>query len=538
MTFRIALGLFLAAIAALPLAPYNAVRAQAAPGRTIVVIGDLHMGAGRDENGAWRAREDFRWAKELGEFLTAIDRAGRSAVDLVLNGDTFDLLSADLPDCPSADTAVGCAEPEALKRLEVVLTAHAAEIGALGGFSHRGTNRVVFVPGDHDAALLFPAVQRRLIAALNGAAGRVDVATAGHWTSKDGRVVAEHGHQIGPNGHGFSKWPAPVVRRGGRDHLEKPPAEVLVGPLYGRLEVSYSSVDNFATVGTGLKYALGAENAELGDLGAPMLRYLLLTMSWQQFRMELDDGEVKPPVWDLAAVRGQGAAFFVSALPDDDPFKQIATRALADGRLTSLQPLTDGELAALCNYRAAVRRARRRFEPFLSQLDPRGPVVAECPRMPESRGAVFDYFWQSRDDLFLKYIETLAGQPRPAAPPIAVLVHGHTHLPDRAQTTANMISGGLLKIPLEGFSPVRGALTPIAINGGAWQRTITPVQFERLALQRKITPKELLATLQPEDLLPCFSFVRLEPYTTTPSPAVRFWRQGPSGWEIAGSCQP
>src|SRR5437762_9810869 len=53
---------------------------------------------------------------------------------------------------------------------------------------------------------------------------------------------------------------------------------------------------------------------------------------------------------------------------------------------------------------------------------------------------------------------------------------------------------------MEGFSPVRGALTPIVINDGAWQRTITPVQLDRLASDRGVPEKELLASLQPEDL--------------------------------------
>ena len=50
-----------------------------------------------------------------------------------------------------------------------------------------------------------------------------------------------------------------------------------------------------------------------------------------------------------------------------------------------------------------------------------------------------------------------------------------------------MISGGLLKIPMEGFSPVRGALMPVVINGGAWNRTITPVQLERLKAERGVS---------------------------------------------------
>ena len=65
-------------------------RAQAAPAndRTTIVLSDLHMGIGRDPSGAWHPFEDARWASELGRFLTAVDAAGQSAVDLVLNGDT------------------------------------------------------------------------------------------------------------------------------------------------------------------------------------------------------------------------------------------------------------------------------------------------------------------------------------------------------------------------------------------------------------------------------------------------------------------
>jgi len=116
-------------------------------------------------------------------------------------------------------------------------------------------------------------------------------------------------------------------------------------------------------------------------------------------------------------------------------------------------------------------------------------------------------------------------------------VHGHTQLPDRSQTAANMISGGLLKIPMEGFSPVRGALAPIVINDGAWQRTITPVQLDRLASDRGVPEKELLASLQPEDLAPCYSFVQIESTGGAPVPAVRYWRQSTTGdWAIAAAC--
>ena len=87
---------------------------------------------------------------------------------------------------------------------------------------------------------------------------------------------------------------------------------------------------------------------------------------------------------------------------------------------------------ALCDYRAAARRARRRGEPFVAQFTPRGPIVTECPRTPDSRGSLFDYFWRSRDQLFLRHLDSVARR-MPGGRQPAVFVHGHTQLPDRGQ---------------------------------------------------------------------------------------------------------
>ena len=320
--------------------------------------------------------------------------------------------------------------------------------------------------------------------------------------------------------------------------MARSPGELAVQPAYNRLEDRYSIVDNFAIVGAGLKYALAADGVpDTGDAAASLLRYFVSLMSWQQFRMELDGGETEPPKWDLAQTRALGPAVLVSSLPDDDRFKPAAERALADGRLSgSLAALSDDELVALCDYRAASRRARRRGEPFLLQFSPRGPIVTECPRTSDSRGALFDYFWRSRDEIFARHLEAVARQlPSKTAP--VVMVNGHTHLPDRGQEGAITLAAGHLTIPKQGFSPVRGALTPIVINGGAWQRTITPVHYERLESERGLAKGELLRTLQPDDLPPCYGFVQIPPYVDVPEPTVRYWRQSTTGdWAVAAAC--
>ena len=102
--------------------------------------------------------EDFRWTAEFARFLEAIGQEGRNDVDLILNGDTFELVNSAAGNCGGPQNTAGCTETEAVARLDAVLKAHDADMKALGQFARAGSNHVVFVPGDQDAALLFPRV--------------------------------------------------------------------------------------------------------------------------------------------------------------------------------------------------------------------------------------------------------------------------------------------------------------------------------------------------------------------------------------------
>ena len=508
--------------------------------RLVAVIADLHLGPGRDEAGAWRPGEDFRWGAELARFLDALDTEGAGATDLILNGDTFDLTRPADAACAHDDPSLGCTEPAALARLDRVVAAHADVIDALAAFAASGTNRVVLVPGEHDAALLFPAVRGRVERALGTAGGRPEVAVGGFWQSDDGRIHVEHGHQIGWRADRFEGWPEPFVERDGRRHLARPERGRAIDTLFDELEARYPVVDSFADEGAGLTMGLAADGAnDLGAAAPGLLRYVLFRMPWQQFRVDLDAGDVQPPSWDLAAVREQGQAFLVDSLPNDHPFKPLARQAQATGRLEeSMEGLGDDELVALCDYRAAARRARRRFERVLTQFDPQGPPVRECPRHPDSRGGLFVYFWRTRDRLYGGRLEEAQADRAPDAPPIAVFVHNHTHLVDWRQRVLELTRLGRTVI-VDGFSPVRNALAPVVVNGGPWHRTITPVQFGRLRAEHGLSHAELLRALRPEHLPPCYGFVRIDPYEDAPGlPAIRYWRatDDGTGWEMAESC--
>jgi UDP-2,3-diacylglucosamine pyrophosphatase LpxH len=143
------------------------------------VLSDLHMGLGRSASGEWSPGEDFRWTVEFARFLEAIGEEGRNDVDLILNGDTFELVNSAAGNCGGSQNTAGCTETEAVARLDAVLKAHDADMKAIGQFARAGSNRVVFVPGDQDAALLFPRVGGRVVDALGGQTARVEIGASG-----------------------------------------------------------------------------------------------------------------------------------------------------------------------------------------------------------------------------------------------------------------------------------------------------------------------------------------------------------------------
>jgi Calcineurin-like phosphoesterase len=493
--------------------------------RIVVIIGDLHLGPGQEsgaEESRWHPFEDFRWRDEFIAFLKALDAEGRGTTDLVLNGDTFELVQSSTVPCRHDDARLGCTERESLERLEIVIRAHEDELRAIGAFARAGDNRVHVVPGDHDAALLFPTVAPRAHHAFDAPADRLQIVQSGGWLSSDGRVWVEHGHQLPLGAHAFASWPRPFIVVHGRDHLERPWGEQVIQPFDDRAEPKYPSVDNVAERGGGAKYVLAAEGPSPADSIPRLLRYLLTKTTWQQFRMDLDDGEVQAPVWDIAAIRRDASGFLASSLPADDPVAPLVAKAAEAGQLGAIAgELPDAAIVAICDYRAAVRRARRRMERVLTQLAGVGPPVAECPRTPGTIGPEFEDYWRSRNAIFSEHIAATLGRLRreqPAAPPFEAFVYGHTHLADRP------------------FRPL-GEAGPIVATSGAWQRTIHPVQLEALARERGVPPSTLLGTLQPEDLQPCYAFVRVAASASPRAPEQRVWRRDGQGqWTMAASC--
>src|SRR5262249_38273647 len=133
--------------------------------------------------------------------------------------------------------------------------AHKDELVELGTFADTGANTVTFVPGDHDAALVFPEVWARVLGATHSSRNRVYFSIRGYWMSDDGLIYADHGHQMDAM-NAFEHWPKPVRPDG---HLERPWGEQFVAQFYNPYEGTYETIDNITSELVALDYASTAK---------------------------------------------------------------------------------------------------------------------------------------------------------------------------------------------------------------------------------------------------------------------------------------
>ncbi len=176
----------------------------------LLLISDLHLGSHlkprlRGESVHLAARVD----RQLPRFLDHYLKTGKRW-QLVINGDFIDFWNIVLE---SERDLIG--ERLAVRRLHAALDAYPGIEDGLRRFLSAG-NGIVFVTGNHDAELLYPAVRRAIVERLQGehvsdadvftttgathisqlAAGKVQFVP--WFLREDGGVWIEHGHNFDP----------------------------------------------------------------------------------------------------------------------------------------------------------------------------------------------------------------------------------------------------------------------------------------------------------------------------------------------------
>ena len=130
--------------------------------KLVLVISDLHLGAGDEVDGRINPLEDFYSDKELVDFFHYYSGGEYQSkeVELIINGDFLDFLA--VPFVPQFDGDYW-SEKAALQKLEVILDAHPEVMNALGEFLSAKNKKVVYIIGNHDAEFLFESVKKKFI---------------------------------------------------------------------------------------------------------------------------------------------------------------------------------------------------------------------------------------------------------------------------------------------------------------------------------------------------------------------------------------
>ncbi|MAX66057.1 MAG: metallophosphoesterase [Bacteriovoracaceae bacterium] len=130
--------------------------------KIILVISDLHLGAGDEVEGRRNPLEDFHSDKELVDFFNYYSSGEyqQKEVELIINGDFLDLLA--VPYVRYFDDEYW-SESAALEKLDIIMQAHPEVMQALENFLSYKNKKLVYIIGNHDAELLFDSLKTKFI---------------------------------------------------------------------------------------------------------------------------------------------------------------------------------------------------------------------------------------------------------------------------------------------------------------------------------------------------------------------------------------
>lgn len=127
-----------------------------------LVISDFHIGKGRYlPNGEKNYYEDFYQDEKFAEFLSfySSGRYEDAEVELIINGDFFDLLQVDI----MGQVTDKITERISLQKLDAIKNGHPIVFEALREFCARPKKSISYVIGNHDAPMLWSSVQKMLM---------------------------------------------------------------------------------------------------------------------------------------------------------------------------------------------------------------------------------------------------------------------------------------------------------------------------------------------------------------------------------------
>ena len=176
----------------------------------LCVVSDLHLWQATDHEELWMRYRQRRFLPDA-QFAALISKLCKQIapgdLTLVLNGDIFDFDLPPVVDGHPVSERSPRTELASVKRLKLILADHDVFLSSLSKLLLRG-DRLVFVAGNHDLQLNFPAVQKllldRLLAGCEAERIAIDRAELTNrvlfrsWFFSEAGMHVEHGNQYDP----------------------------------------------------------------------------------------------------------------------------------------------------------------------------------------------------------------------------------------------------------------------------------------------------------------------------------------------------
>jgi UDP-2,3-diacylglucosamine pyrophosphatase LpxH len=164
--------------------------------KTVIVISDLHLGAGPYYKNHRNYLEDFHSDKELVDFLnyySTNDYASRE-VELVINGDFFDFLAVPFVEFFEDEF---WSEEAAVEKLKLMLDGHREVLEELNKFLEQKNTNLKYILGNHDAELILEGPKKLFLDQFSQNAQKSIEFIIGENVEyrPHPKVVIKHGHE-------------------------------------------------------------------------------------------------------------------------------------------------------------------------------------------------------------------------------------------------------------------------------------------------------------------------------------------------------
>lgn len=186
-------------------------------GKTVIVLSDLHLGAGEMIDGKRNLLEDFYFDRELVNLFKYFSQGMYEdrVVEIILNGDFLDFLATPYV---NAFEDTFWSDQTAIEKLEMIREAHREVFIALNNFLKKKDKYFVYNVGNHDAEILLPEVRKKFISFFTEEAQGNIIFPASDVYSPLNGVYIQHGHQY-ERAHEFDVTDAIITDNDGKNYI-------------------------------------------------------------------------------------------------------------------------------------------------------------------------------------------------------------------------------------------------------------------------------------------------------------------------------